>query len=245
MIENRRDHEQPSAVAELGWRYHHVGIPYTVPHPEEKHLDHLGVHVHGFQTSPYGIEWMRFELHCRVPEVVRTFPHLAFAVDNLDEALRGRDLLIEPNAPSDGVRVAFILHDGAPVELLEFRAPEPQHNRHALSLRFDCIFYYVSDLDRAIRFYTTTLGFQLSSRDAVARFFVDGVLFELVPASNSQTLSGQGNARLTLAVDKIDAAARELQAKGVPVSDVQRVSNGRFVSLADPDGNEIVLWEYL
>ena len=129
MIENRRDREQPSAVAELGWRYHHLGIPYTVPHPEEKHLDHLGVHVHGFQTSPYGIEWMRFEPHCRVPEVVRTVPHLAFAVDNLDEALRGRDVLIEPNSPSDGVRVAFILHDGAPVELLEFRATAAERGR--------------------------------------------------------------------------------------------------------------------
>jgi len=54
---------------------------------------------------------------------------LAFAVDNLDEALRGRDLLIEPNAPSDGVRVAFILHDGAPVELLEFRATSAERGR--------------------------------------------------------------------------------------------------------------------
>jgi hypothetical protein len=32
--------------------------------------------------------------------------------------------LIEPNAPSEGVRVAFILDDGAPVELLEFHAPD-------------------------------------------------------------------------------------------------------------------------
>lgn len=124
MSELRRDHEQPAAVAMLGWRYHHVGIPCTAPHPEEKHLDHLGVHVRGFETSPFGIEWMRFEPHCCVPEVVRTVPHVAFVVDDLDEALRGRELLIEPNAPSEGVRVAFILDDGAPIELLEFHAPD-------------------------------------------------------------------------------------------------------------------------
>ena len=113
------------------------------------------------------------------------------------------------------------------------------------ALRFDCIFYYVSDLDRAIRFYSAVLEFQLSSLDAVARFHVDGVLFELVPASDREVLSGRGNARLTLAVDQVEAAARELRAKGVPVSDVHPVSNGRFVSLTDPDSNEIILWQYV
>jgi len=76
--------------------------------------------VCGFETSPYGIEWMRFEPHCRVPDVVKTVPHLAFVVDDLEEALKGKVILIAPNAPSRGVRVAFILDDGAPVELLQF-----------------------------------------------------------------------------------------------------------------------------
>ena len=39
---------------------------------------------------------------------------------SLDEALRGRETLIAPTEPSVGVRVAFILDDGAPVELLQF-----------------------------------------------------------------------------------------------------------------------------
>jgi hypothetical protein len=51
---------------------------------------------------------------------IRTLPHLAFAVDDLDGALEGKQILIPPNSPSHGVRVAFILDDGAPIELLEF-----------------------------------------------------------------------------------------------------------------------------
>lgn len=120
MTEKRRSHEPPAVMAKLGWRYHHLGIPHTVPRADERHLHHLGVHVCGFETSPYGIEWMRFDPHCQVPDIVRTIPHLAFAVDDLDEALEGRQVLIASNAPSPGVRVAFILDDGAPVELLEF-----------------------------------------------------------------------------------------------------------------------------
>jgi hypothetical protein len=120
MTETRRSHEPPFVTARLGWRYHHLGIPHNAPRADERHLDHLGVHVCGFETSPYGIEWMRFESHCQVPEIVKTIPHVAFAVDDLDQALEGRHVLIAPNAPSPGVRVAFILDDGAPVELLEF-----------------------------------------------------------------------------------------------------------------------------
>jgi hypothetical protein len=27
----RQDHEQPAAIAQRGWRYHHLGIPTTTP----------------------------------------------------------------------------------------------------------------------------------------------------------------------------------------------------------------------
>ena len=74
-----------------------------------------------FETSPYGIEWIRFEKECQVPDVVRNVPHIAFEVDDLDEALKGKEILLKPGVPSGGVRAAMILHNGAPVELIEFR----------------------------------------------------------------------------------------------------------------------------
>lgn len=37
---------------------------------------------------------------------------------------------------------------------------------------FDAVFYYLSDLERAIKFYTNVLGFELQSKDYVARFQV-------------------------------------------------------------------------
>jgi ketosteroid isomerase-like protein len=84
------------------------------------HIEHLKIYVEGFETSPYGVQWMRFDPDCGFPEVVCTVPHVAFEVDDLDAALAGKDVIIPPTSPSQGVRVAFIADDGAPVELLEY-----------------------------------------------------------------------------------------------------------------------------
>lgn len=67
---------------------------------------------------------MRFEEGAPVPELVKTVPHVAFVVDDLDEAIAGREVLIPPNSPSEGITVAFIVDNGAPVELLQFDGPE-------------------------------------------------------------------------------------------------------------------------
>jgi hypothetical protein len=43
-------------------------------------------------------------------------------VDDLETELAGKDVLIAPNSPSPGVRVAFIVDNGAPVEFLQLDA---------------------------------------------------------------------------------------------------------------------------
>jgi hypothetical protein len=119
----RQDHEPPLAIAKLGWRYHHLGIPTKEIHPGEVYVKHLKIHVAGFSTSPFGIEWMRFDDDCGFSEIIKTIPHVAFEVDDLDKELRENDfeVICQPGIPSDGVRAAMILHNGAPVELIEFR----------------------------------------------------------------------------------------------------------------------------
>ena len=100
--------------------YHHLGIPTTEPRVGEEYLEAYGMYVSGFEGGEFGIEWMRFEPDSPLPDLVKTVPHVAFRVDDLDEAISGRELLIAPNSPSPGCRVAFIVDNGAPVEFLEF-----------------------------------------------------------------------------------------------------------------------------
>ena len=111
-------------------------------------------------------------------------------------------------------------------------------------LHFDCVFHYVSDMEAAIRFYRGLLGFKLISRDVVARFDIDGVLFELVPAPAQDNLHAKGNARLCLRVENVQQALNDLRAKGVRTGAAVDKGTGILGSFADPDGNEICLWQY-
>jgi hypothetical protein len=117
---HRQDHEFPAAIVRNGWKYHHLGVPTKLPRPGETYLSPFGMFVSGFDTSPFGIEWMRFDETSPLPELIRTVPHLAFVVEDLDAALEGREILFPAGSPSDGVRTAMIVEDGAPVELMEF-----------------------------------------------------------------------------------------------------------------------------
>lgn len=100
-------------------RYHHIGVPTTEIKAGERYLQSYDIYVSGYESSEFGIEWMRFGPRASVPELVRNVPHVAFEVDDLDAELVGREVLIEPNSPSKGIRVAFIVENGAPVEFLE------------------------------------------------------------------------------------------------------------------------------
>lgn len=118
----RQDHEPPLATSIWGWRYHHIGIPTQAPIHGETYLPEFKLYVGGFATSPYGIEWMRYENDSPVNELIKKIPHIAFEVDDLDLELSRHDfnVITKPNSPSDGTRVAMIEHNGVPIELIEF-----------------------------------------------------------------------------------------------------------------------------
>ena len=90
--------------------------------PNERYLPNLKFYVSGFESSPYGVEWMRFEKDSPVDVLIQTVPHLAFVVQDLDYELSSKKfkILANPGSPSEGIRVAMILHNGAPVELIEY-----------------------------------------------------------------------------------------------------------------------------
>jgi hypothetical protein len=100
--------------------FHHIGIPTSLPQPNEIYLESVQLYITDAMQSPHRIEWTRAAPGCPFPELLKTTAHVAYSVDNLEAAIAGQQVIWPPFEPLPGVRVAFIVEAGAPVEYLEF-----------------------------------------------------------------------------------------------------------------------------
>jgi predicted enzyme related to lactoylglutathione lyase len=109
--------------------------------------------------------------------------------------------------------------------------------------RIELVQVPVSDVDRAIAFYTEQAGFNLDHDHRVS----DELRFVQItpPGSACSIALGSGLSEmqpgsvhgLQVVVDDIEAAHADLSGRGVDVSEIQDFPWGRFVFFSDPDGN--------
>ncbi len=103
--------------------FDHVGIPTEAPQPDEMYVADTKVWVTDPLRHPHRIEYLRYEPDAPVSGPVRDLPHIAFQVDDLDAELAGAEILLGPFWPTDTLRVAFVLKDGAVFEFMQSSAP--------------------------------------------------------------------------------------------------------------------------
>lgn len=99
--------------------FNHFGVPTSVKSENENYFEDIKVYATDPETHPYRVEFLRFEADSPLHEAVRTRPHAAFLVPNLDAAIEGQDVIIPPFDVNDVLRVAFIQDKEAVIELME------------------------------------------------------------------------------------------------------------------------------
>ena len=102
--------------------FDHVGVPTDEKQSNEMYVPATKVWVTDPEQHHYKIEFLRFEPDSPVKGAVRNPPHMAFRVDNLDEAIQGEEVVLGPFDATDTLRVVFILKDGAVYEFMESSA---------------------------------------------------------------------------------------------------------------------------
>ncbi len=100
-------------------QFHHVGVPMDAQQPDETYLEGGKVYITAPEASPYRFEYLRFEADSPLPEAMKTGPHVAYVVDDLEAAMEGGEVLLEPFQPMENLRVAFIVKDSIVVELMQ------------------------------------------------------------------------------------------------------------------------------
>lgn len=102
-------------------QFHHVGMPTTEKQPNELYLADLDLYITDASAQPHHIEWIRRGPRCTQPEILGKMAHVAYEVENIEEALKGKNIIVPTWEALPGLLAAFILDDGAPVEYLQFK----------------------------------------------------------------------------------------------------------------------------
>ena len=67
--------------------FSHIGVITDKPKEGEIFVEATRVWITDFSKHPFHVEWLRFEPDSPLPKLVRTVPHVAFQVKDLDAAL--------------------------------------------------------------------------------------------------------------------------------------------------------------
>ncbi|WP_139418027.1 glyoxalase superfamily protein [Agromyces laixinhei] len=116
--------------------------------------------------------------------------------------------------------------------------------------KIELIFVPVTDVDRAKAFYVDKLGFNADHDQTVT----EGLRFvQLTPPGSACSIAiGEGlggglqpgqQDSIQVVIADADAVLADLRAKGVEADGVDDQAWGRFITLADPDGNRWTLQE--
>jgi hypothetical protein len=107
--------------------FDHVGLITDEEKPGESWVEATRVWVTNPRAHACNVEWLRFEPDSPVTGPLRTEPHVAYRVPDVQAAIEGHDVLAEPFDVGDGfVTVAFVLVDGSVVEFMQYANPDEE-----------------------------------------------------------------------------------------------------------------------
>ncbi|MBA2359104.1 MAG: hypothetical protein H0V84_11835 [Actinobacteria bacterium] len=110
-------------------RFDHIGVVTAERQPGESWVEATRVWVTSPRAHPFNVEFLRFADDTPVTGSLRTEPHVAYRVDDVESAIVGHAVLAEPfqPAPDAGfLTVAFVEVDGAVVEFMQYRDPDEE-----------------------------------------------------------------------------------------------------------------------
>jgi catechol 2,3-dioxygenase-like lactoylglutathione lyase family enzyme len=112
-------------------------------------------------------------------------------------------------------------------------------------MRAATVFYYVTDFERALTFYTEVLGLPLKHRFGNQWAEVDAgpITIGLHPTEDGDAIE-PGGGTVSFTVDDIEECVAALQSKGATVSEIKNPRRGKFAMITDPDGNKLHVIEF-
>ncbi|KGL54538.1 hypothetical protein ACWXWE_10990 [Pantoea ananatis] len=116
----------------LQYDFHHLGIPVSDGLHDGSYSQRAGMYT-ADNPGQFRVQWHRFEADSPLHHLIRTVPHVAFKVADLQEAIRDEEVILGPYEPIDGFFVAMINDAGVPIELIQTELTDDEVWRKARS----------------------------------------------------------------------------------------------------------------
>ena len=101
-------------------QFDHVGIPTTEKKPGATFVAATRVWITEAHKHLFRVEWLCFEPDSPVTGPLRDMPHIAFKTDDFDGEIAGLTPELGPFEAMPGLRVVFVVKDGALFEFMEW-----------------------------------------------------------------------------------------------------------------------------
>lgn len=103
--------------------FHHIGLPTETPQPHETWVEGGRLWISNPSLHPQRIEWLRYadEPATEGDATFRDSPHIAYTVDSIEDAIVGKEVVIEPGEIGEPpfALAAFTLEDGIIIEYMQ------------------------------------------------------------------------------------------------------------------------------
>ena len=100
-------------------KYNHFGVPTSTKKEKETYYEDMKVYATSPDDHTYGVEFLRFEDDSPLPEEIQTMCHAAFEVEDIEEAIIGYKVVVEPFNVNETLKCAFVMDDKALLELMQ------------------------------------------------------------------------------------------------------------------------------
>ena len=97
----------------------HIGYPVFEKMEGMMYADSLKVWYTDPSANPYNIEFVYFEPDCPMAAAIQDTVHIAFQVDNIEEAVKGKSILWPICEPGPGMKIAFVYDEGTAIEFVQ------------------------------------------------------------------------------------------------------------------------------
>ncbi len=126
-------------------RFHHVGFPITKTADTDILARHLCPPSIPGEDNPYGIKWMPGGHKAEDPDILNKIACVAFEVADVEVAVIGKNVLLQPSIAEGGTVCAFVETDGAPIQLLNLDKCKKQP--HPVATRFKYHSFWIPTKD--------------------------------------------------------------------------------------------------